>query len=96
MVYGASGGDLRGCCLWSIAGAQMMGNTKLYLFVLQFQSGNADAPERSPALEQGIWRARTIPGHRIELKAFEDHADPQDAGCARRRLDFCGNAFSVV
>ena len=73
--------------------ARMMGNTKLYLYIVKFASGNVDAPERNPALKQGIWRAREIPGHRIELKASEDHADPQDAGCALRRLDFLLQCF---
>ena len=70
-----------------------MGNTKFYTFIITFNSGSVEVYEREESLRQAIWRAQTIPGHRLVLKVHEDFHDPQEVGCAPLRLEFLRQKF---
>ena len=64
--------------------------TKVYSYFIQFVGGSAEiirTIQDRPALEQPLFRAHCIPGHRIVIEAHEDRTDPCETGAAMRRLE---------
>ena len=62
--------------------------TKIYYASIEFDAGSAEfTDESSKGLRTVIFRAHTIPEHRIDIVTHEDPADSRDKGMAVRRLD---------
>ena len=62
--------------------------TKIYYGRVEFDAGSEEfTDESSSELRYVIYRARTLPGYRIDIVTHEDPADLLDKGMAVRRLD---------
>lgn len=66
-----------------------MAVTKHYCYILCFERGSAEVRDKPliEALWQLVMRTKCLPGHRINIKAHEDPADPCEVGAALRRLE---------
>jgi hypothetical protein len=70
--------------------------TKTYSYYIRFARGSTaiiSEIQGRCVLEQPLFRAHCIPGHRIVIEAHEDRADPCEAGAAIRRLEVLRQHF---